>query len=614
VSRALLVNMPFSNPRWPNLGPSLLKAAAARRGIPCDMAYFNFDLAEQIGLDDYFWLADHFGFVLGGERLFARHYFDSLPSDDRYYAEILRPADDGLTAGEFQHYLSLGRCVEPFLDRCLTAVDWSAYAIVGFASSFQQTMPSMCLARRLKQRHPQMKILLGGAAAEGPMGVELLRLFQEIDYVFLGEADETFPDVATQILAGDAVHLPSGVAGRTSADPTQIVVGPEPDALVDLNELAYPDFDDYFARHCRSPLAGQIDPLFFFETSRGCWWGEKHHCAFCGLNGSRMAFRAKQPERALAEIRHLIDRYGSHRACTSDNILDHRYFHTLIPMLRDAGAELRFEYELKTNLTRDQVDQLIEAGLGAAQLGIETFSTPILRLMNKGAAALHNVQALKWFSGYNVEAKWNFLYGFTGENPQEYVALAELIPSLYHLAPPGAVGRVRADRFSPYFERPADYGITNLRPNAAFAFVFPFPDECLRRLAYYFEYDYADGRNPRDYVGPLLTRLETWRQIHGTVTLRQWDRGDGTLILTDTRPDAVAFQHRLTGWEREAYRFCDTGRSLPRIVEHAASGGHAGANANRVERTLQQWVRDRIMVFLDNKYLSVALDAPASGD
>ena len=72
MSRVLIVNMPFSNLRWPNIGPSLLKAALQRRGIGCDVAYLNFDFAEQIGWDDYYWLSDHFGFVLGGERLLPR--------------------------------------------------------------------------------------------------------------------------------------------------------------------------------------------------------------------------------------------------------------------------------------------------------------------------------------------------------------------------------------------------------------------------------------------------------------------------------------------------------------------------------------------------------------
>src|SRR3990172_4844665 len=81
TSRVLIVNMPFSNLRWPNLGPSLLKAALVKRGIGCDMAYLNFDFAERVGLDHYYWLADHFAFVLGGERLFAKHYFPEKGSE-----------------------------------------------------------------------------------------------------------------------------------------------------------------------------------------------------------------------------------------------------------------------------------------------------------------------------------------------------------------------------------------------------------------------------------------------------------------------------------------------------------------------------------------------------
>lgn len=32
--------------------------------------------------------------------------------------------------------------------------------------------------------------------------------------------------------------------------------------------------------------------MLLYEASLGCWWGEKHHCTFCGLNGTTMKFRA----------------------------------------------------------------------------------------------------------------------------------------------------------------------------------------------------------------------------------------------------------------------------------------------------------------------------------
>jgi ribosomal peptide maturation radical SAM protein 1 len=598
----LIVNMPLANLRWPNLGPSLLKAALMREGIGCEIAYFNFDLAEQIGLDDYDWIGDHFGFVLGGERLFAKHYFgDRLPDDESYFRTVLLQEDAALADEDRRAYERLADCVEPFLDRCMAAVDWSAYAVVGFTSTFQQNMSSLCLARRIKALHPEIRIAMGGAACEGEMGRELLRQFPEVDYVFLGEADVTFPHVVRQILSGGPVELPSGVVARSGEGTPRRAFATE------MDDLPYPDFDDYFARWKASPLREQIEPLFLFETSRGCWWGQKHHCVFCGLNGGTMAFRSKSAPRAMTELRYLIDRYDVHRACSSDNILDHRYFATLLPMLRDAGLDLTFEYELKTNLAREQVRLLVDAGLGAAQLGIETFVSSLLRRMNKGVTAVQNLQTLKWFSETGIEVKWNLLYGFPGEDPADYEALARILPSLYHLVPPQAAGRVRADRFSPYFEDPAAYGIARLRPNRSFPFVYPFPDESLTRLAYYFEFDHADGRDPRAYTHDLLETVAQWQSLAGTVSFSQVERPDGVLLLHDTRPMAKAFQHRLSGVDREIYLFCDTGRTLAKIVEFVAERSGRTIEPGKIERQLSEWVGDGLMARVDERYLSLAM-------
>jgi hypothetical protein len=309
-------------------------------------------------------------------------------------------------------------------------------------------------------------------------------------------------------------------------------------------------------------------------------------------------------------------------------------------MLRESRLGLEFVYEMKTNLTRRQVEKLLGAGLRAAQLGIETFITPVLKRIGKGANALQNLQTLKWFSEAGIEVKWNFLYGFPGEDPAGYAELLELLPSLYHLAPPLAVGRVRLDRFSPYFADPTGWGMSNPRPHRAFGYVYPFPQDVLARMAYYFEYDYADGRNPMDYVAPVLKAFDRWRQLQGTVTLRWWDRSDGVLILNDTRPCATAFQRRLTGLERQIYLHCDTGRTLQNIVEIAARRewgtipsclgtlktcpsslvpSEETLTAEKVPDTLQravqrvldQWIADRIMVQLDGRYLSLALRAPS---
>ncbi len=618
--KTLLINMPFGQVRWPNLGLSLLKAQLARRSAACEIAYLNFDFAEMVGLDLYTWVADRFAFVLGGERLFARALFGrQLPSDDCYWREVLLPGDSRLTEADRRDYEAMGSAVEPFLQRCAAAFDWTQYAVVGFATNFQQTVSSLCLAKRIKAASPSTVIVFGGAACEGPMGEELLRQFPWIDYVFLGEADESFPHFVNALLLGQRPRRLAGVAGRdslplaaTRGENASATVCEEIGHFVDLNALPDPDFDDYFARWQRSPIRAAIDPLLYFETSRGCWWGQKRHCAFCGLNGSRLAFRSKEPKRAFEELRRLVQRYGISRACSADNNFDPRYFDTLLPLLAEADFPLSFVYEMKTNLRREQADALLRAGLGAAQLGIETFSTPILKLIGKGATAVHNVQALKWFSEAGIEVKWNLLYGFPLEPPEEYKVIAQLLPSLVHLAPPLAVGRVRMDRFAPYFERPADFGLLNPRPHRAFGFVYPFDQRWLANLAYYYEFDFADGRDPWLYASPVVELVEHWQETAGNFTLNYYDRPDGVLILTDTRPTARQFQARMTGAERELYLFADTGRSFEELARRAKQcADESLADEGRLAAVLDQWTQARWTARLDDRWLSLAVRAAA---
>lgn len=609
TSRVLLVNMPFSNLRWPNLGLGLLKASLTQRNIPCDTAYFNFDFAEFVGLEHYHWLADHLAFVLGGERLFAKYYFQGqLPGDAGYYRDVLLAADSGMTEADHTAFLDTARHIEPFLDRCMAAIDWSCYDVVGFTASFQQVMPSLCLAKRIKHLRPEIAIVIGGAACEGCMGPELLRQFPEIDCVFSGEADLTFPNTIEKwIHEGYEAH--EGKTERSQRE--RACVGWEAGVIKDLDELPYPDFDDYFVRLAASPLHNQIDPLLFFETSRGCWWGKKCRCKFCGLNGDRLGYHSKSPARVIDELRHLVDRYDVHRACAADNVLDLHYFESLLPMLTAANLDLSFAFEMKTNLHRPQVEVLRQAGLGAAQLGIESFSTPVLRLIGKGATAMQNLQALRWLSEAGINAEWNLLYGFPGEDPAEYAAMAKLLPSLYHLEPPLAIGPVRVDRFSPYFEHPEQYGLVSLRPSIMFQYVYPFPRDVLERLAYSFDYDYADRRDPLTYAQPVLDAVAVWHELAGTVALRCLDRSDGILILTDTRPGAEEFQRRLTGIDRAIYLFCDTGRTFQQVVEHIATTfAEATVDESALLRTLNAWLDARLMAHLDSRYLSLAVQAP----
>src|SRR5437764_10242833 len=120
----------------------------------------------------------------------------------------------------------------------------------------------------------------------------------------------------------------------------------------EMDQLPVPDFSDYFNNLENSAAGREIMPMLLFETSRGCWWGAKHHCTFCGLNGQSMAFRSKSAARALAELEYLLNTWNVEMVEVVDNILDMKYFQDLLPALAAMKPPTRPFSQVKANLPR----------------------------------------------------------------------------------------------------------------------------------------------------------------------------------------------------------------------------------------------------------------------
>ena len=182
---------------------------------------------------------------------------------------------------------------------------------------------------------------------------------------------------------------------------------------------------------------------------------------------------------------------------------------------------------------------LRDAGVVAIQPGVESLSTHVLQLMRKGVTALQNIQLLKWCKQYGVTVAWNLLYGFPGETPADYADISRSMASLWHLPPPHAVGAIRMDRFSPYYNEAASFGLVNVRPMDMYRLLYPLPDERLRNLVYFFDFDHADGATPEGCLGDARRGVEQWRQA-------------GNCSLTATRATATRARHHRHQAQRRA--------------------------------------------------------------
>ena len=525
-----LVSMPFADRRHPSFALSQFSALVDRDfagSFDVRVCYLNHDFVRFFGPADYDAIAGEMEFHIAGlgEWMFRQIAFPGLSDNadeylDRYFPD---PANSALRG----KILSRREMLRDFLESLEDKYRLADADLLGFTSMFAQNLPSLAMARLVKERSPEVVTLLGGANCEAPMGAVLAEHADQLDFVFSGPALRTLPHFLRCFLDGDldrAHEIPGIVTRRNCHQPRyRKAIG----GNADIDDYFNPDYSDFKASFDRmnscAPDA-MVEPEIFFQTSRGCWWGERAHCTFCGLNGQTMAYRAMAPENALRQFEWLFSHAPwATTYCCTDNIMPMQYLTEVFPKLVPPDGAVIF-YEVKVGLDQHDMDVMTQAGLRKVQPGIEALATTTLKLMRKGTSSFQNIQFLKNCVSLSVSPAWNLLIGFPDEPESTYEKYVRDLPLLSHLPPPTGCYPVRFDRFSPYFDNAAEYGLA-LEPVDYYRLTYPFGDDALRDLAYYFADHNASAYAvaAAKWLRPVSEQIARWQAC--------WDTGAGRPVL-----------------------------------------------------------------------------------
>ncbi|HUO49708.1 MAG TPA: RiPP maturation radical SAM C-methyltransferase [Acidimicrobiales bacterium] len=605
-----LVAMPFQDHLRPSIQVGLLKAIAASHGFPAETLHLNLDLVGDLGVELYRPLFERDRARRVGDWLFAPAAFgDEAPDpDDRFLADL---GDQLAFDDEQQRVLVEFRRhgVARYLDRLMAEIAWDRFRVVGFTSTFAQTVPSLALAARLKRDRPGTVVVFGGANLEGPMGVELVRTMDCIDFAVSGEGDVAFTELLCALSEG---RDPAGTPGVLCRRDGRVVGGPGAAPFDRLDDLPTPDYREFFDRAARLgvvPEHGRHAVWLPAESARGCWWGQRRHCTFCGLNGSTIAYRAKSPERVRRELAELSHQSGSLTFGFVDNILDPGYVEALFGPIAAAGLDYRFFYEVKADLGREQIRALAEGGVRRFQPGIESLSSHVLGLMRKGVRASQNVNVLRWARHYGIHVSWNLIYGFPHETPEDYREQAELIPNLVHLDPPGANGRIWMERFSPLYTDRDAFPATWIAPERDLASIYPRRVD-LEQIAYFFDYA-LEHTLPDEAFDEVVKAVVRWReadcrQVRPTLNVR---RADDFIQIVDGRDPDVIGVHTFAGALATLYLGLMERPKSARMVAGDLGLPHP---VEEVTAALDEFTARGLMLRDGNLFLSLALpEGPA---
>lgn len=602
IKPVALVSMPTLSARFPSFQLALLKPTLEREGIPVQTFSMFMYFGTYAGWRITEALSDVYPCMVG-EWIWTKAAFGDFANNDDYF-ELYRGnlesicKQAGCTVADLSEIRE--KKAPAFIDFCVNSVDWSRFGVIGFSVVFQQTLASIALARALKERYPEIPIMMGGATFEDDIAEEIMKGCPQVDFIHCGDADETLPKTIRRLYSNESM---AGMPGVMWRDNDQIKYAGRAPNLSDMNKTPVPDFDEYFyARkeggYGRHDTAREV--LLPIETARGCWWGVKNHCTFCGLNRAGMEFRSKSVENVIEQLDQLAQRYGILDFNAIDNIIEPEYINKLFTKLADANSDLRLHYEVRPSLTRAQLKLMRQGGLFSIQPGVESLSTHILKLMRKHTTGMRNLELIKWSTYYGINNLYNILLRFPGETLEDYRAQCDVISKIHHFQAPWAIAKARADRGSPMYTEPESQSVSRLVPSACYDYLYPKDRFDLNRVSYYFEHEMGNTLKDDEYeeiyhaVGVWQYR---WRQRPKPYL--RYRKGWASILIQDGRNGSATVAHYADRYA-QLYEYCADARSAKEIA--AQFDG-----APWVDEAIEEFVERSFMVHLDNRYLSLAL-------
>ncbi len=594
-----LVSMPTLRHDIPSFQLALLKPTLERAGWVVEPLSLFMDFSRQVGPTLNQALAQvHLS--LAGEWIWSKAAFGELRSSAEYLEEFRGDLEDLCRPAGVGPEVLVGLRDEvcpAFIERVVAEHDFGRYAFVGFTVVFQQLLASLALARAIKKKWPTVPIVFGGATFEDDIAEQVMTHCSWVDVVHCGDADLTLPELAKRLANRLPLDGLPGVMYRTAKGERRFN-GRAPN-LEQMELTPLPDFDEFMEKRDALELDDNLLQLPI-ETARGCWYGMKNHCTFCGLNRQGMAFRAKPPAQVLEMLSALARRYGTRHFNAIDNILAPEYAHALFGELAKAKSDLLLHYEIRPTVGREQLRAMNLGGLVSVQPGVESLSTHVLTLMKKFTTGMKNVELLKWTAYFHIENAYNLLYGFPGETAADYELTASVIEQLFHFQPPYTFARARADRGSPMYEQPTEQRIGTLTPVPVYRHLYP-PEFQREKISYYFV-DTRSDVPPASAYERCLELTDEWKQ--------RWESSErprleyfktpGSLSIFDSRRGPTKAT-RLDDRTAELYEFCADARRTIDVVERF------GDDRPWLDSTLAQLLEKQLLLELDGRYLSLAL-------
>lgn len=308
------------------------------------------------------------------------------------------------------------QCKRVLIDDIINFIERECFDLIGMQAYISNINRCFKIASLIKDKRPQIKIILGGPHAT--IFSDRVILHDAIDYVAIGEGEYTVKELVECLRDN---REPKEVLGLYYKDNNgKITRNPRRPFSKNIDKLPVPEyeifnFDEYFpAIHIRGKRVHNI------ITSRGC----PYKCTFCSATevyGNR--YRYQSIERTINEMKHLKEKMGIDSLQIYDDnfTTNKRRTKELCQRMTEEGLDLQWVCYTRADAIGDEemLHIMKKAGCYMIVVGIENGNERILKMIKKQLnldVARKNLELAEKI-GINILS--SFMIGLPSETIQE---------------------------------------------------------------------------------------------------------------------------------------------------------------------------------------------------
>jgi len=606
--KVALISAPWPLYNRPSIQIGTLKAHLKKNfpELKVDAYHFYLKVAEAIGYRHYQAISEK---TWQAETVYAALlYPENLDSIKKVFYKKAK----GKTLLRDISFDSLTRQVQEVSEEFIQSVDWQGYVLAGISICLCQLTASLYFIKKIKERFPDLFIVVGGSMFTGEAIRNIFNVFPEIDIVVNGEGEIPLSRLVSILTDSEGKkRIPSvkGIVMPGSVEKERRCVFNQ---MKDLSGLAPPDYSDYFELLTAFGPEKNFFPTLPMEISRGCWWQNKNKdrkskgCAFCNLNLQWDGYRKKQPEQVVSEIDVLTTTHKTLSVAFTDNLLPLKTSRAIFKQIKTLRKDFRLFGEIRATTPVRVLYEMHAAGMQEIQIGIEALSTRLLKKLNKGTTAIQNIEIMKHCEMFGIQHSSNLIMHFPESDPAD---VAETLQNLEFIFPfrPLRMVHFWLGLGSSVWQDPETFGIKAVCNHGNYAGIFP--PEVVESMQFTIQTYRGDIGYQKRLWQPVKKKLKDWKKAYAKLhqgakheKILSFRDGGSFLIIRQRRLDDEPLTHRLEGTSRAIYLFCQRHRTLKRIIDRFSV-----VPSDRIEPFLKMMVDKKLMFRENDRYLSLAV-------